>query len=235
MIKQIPNLLTLLNLLSGFAATFMAINGDYENAVFLIMAGMIFDFSDGMAARLLKAYSPLGKDLDSLADIVTFGIAPGAILVSLLVTNGMGHIPSLLAGGIIPAASAFRLAKFNNDDSQKSSFKGMATPASAFVIASLILAAEFSASRTCVMLISTNWFLVMLAFFLAVMMNINMRMFSLKITNLQWKGNEERYLFVLTSLVLLVSLRAASFPLIMAAYIIISVIFSFVRHRDTVS
>src|SRR5512133_164163 len=93
--KHIPNSLTLLNLVSGFIATIFASNGYIEQACFFIMAGMIFDFSDGFAARLLKAYSDIGKDLDSLADVVTFGVAPGAIMLNLLTSGGFSPVPSI--------------------------------------------------------------------------------------------------------------------------------------------
>ncbi|MCU0410404.1 MAG: CDP-alcohol phosphatidyltransferase family protein, partial [Bacteroidales bacterium] len=122
MIKHIPNTITMLNLLSGFAAIIYASQGYIGPAVFLIIAGMVFDFADGMAARLLRAYSDLGKDLDSLADVITFGVAPGAIVFNLLSETGFPVLSSILVAGLIPVASALRLAKFNNDTTQSSSF-----------------------------------------------------------------------------------------------------------------
>jgi CDP-diacylglycerol--serine O-phosphatidyltransferase len=224
MIKQIPNTLTLLNLVAGFAATIYAVKGYNEYAAFCIMAGMLLDFSDGFAARLLKAWSSIGRDLDSLADVVTFGIAPGAVLFSMLVNAGMGTLPAFAVAALLPAASALRLAIFNNDTTQSSSFRGMATPASAFTVISFVLAAEYSDSTVYDSLSASPWFLSLLSLILAVMMLIRTRMFSLKISGLHWKGNEERYIFAASVIILLILFRAAALPLIMAAYIAISFI-----------
>lgn len=224
MIKQIPNTLTLLNLVAGFAATIYAVRGYNEYAAFCIMAGMLLDFSDGFAARLLKAWSSIGRDLDSLADVVTFGIAPGAVLFSMLANTGMATLPAFAVAALLPAASALRLAIFNNDTTQSSSFRGMATPASAFTVISFVLAAKYSDSPVYDSLSASTWFLSLLSLTLAVMMLIRTRMFSLKITGLQWRGNEERYIFAASVIILLVLFRAAALPLIMAAYIAISFI-----------
>ena len=233
--KHVPNFITLLNLLSGFAATVFAIKGYNEYAAFLIIAGSVFDFSDGLAVRLLRSYSDIGKELDSLADVVTFGIAPGAIVLNLLTEGGMGLLPAFFLAGLIPAASALRLAKFNNDPSQSTSFKGLATPASALTVISLVLASEYSKCAIYDTLVASNWFIGALALFLAVMMLVNFRMFSLKFAHLRWSGNEERYILVGVTLVLFVILRLASLPLIMASYILISFIFTTIRRRGASS
>jgi CDP-diacylglycerol--serine O-phosphatidyltransferase len=231
MIKHIPNTLTLLNLIAGFAATIFALKGYNEYAAFAIMAGMLFDFSDGFAARLLKAYSPLGKDLDSLADMVTFGIAPGAIVFNLLSAAGPGTYASFAIAALIPAASALRLARFNNDATQATSFRGLATPASAFTVISIVLASSYTDLALPDTLAGSAWFISLLSAFLAVMMLINMRMFSLKLSHLRWSGNEERYIFALSGLLLLILLGIAAAPLIMAAYIVISLVSGMVRRR----
>lgn len=227
--RHIPNFITLLNLLSGFVAVVLASRGSTTEACFLIMAGMVFDFADGLSARLLKAYSDIGKDLDSLADVVTFGAAPGAILFSLLTSAGLPFVPSLIIAGFVPAASALRLAKFNNDPGQSVSFKGMATPASAFTLVSLVLAAHYSRFSVYDALAGSVWFLTGLSLFLSVMMLINMRMFSLKFSHLKMKGNEERYLFICISLILIVLFGAGSLPPVMAAYILISFLSALLR------
>jgi len=231
MIKHIPNTLTLLNLVAGFAATILAIRGYNEYAAFSIMTGMLLDFSDGFAARLLKAYSPLGKDLDSLADMVTFGIAPGAIILNLLSSTGTGTLASFAIAALIPAASALRLARFNNDTTQATSFRGLATPASAFTVISIVLASSYTDLALPDTLAGSAWFISLLSLFLAVMMLINIRMFSLKLSHLRWSGNEERYIFALSVLLLLVFLGMAAAPLIMAAYIVISIVSGIIRRR----
>jgi CDP-diacylglycerol--serine O-phosphatidyltransferase len=231
MIKHIPNTLTLLNLIAGFAAIIYAIKGYNEYAAFCIMAGMLFDFSDGFAARLLKAYSPLGKNLDSLADMVTFGVAPGAIVLNLLSATGLGTVMAFAVATLIPAASALRLARFNIDTTQTTSFRGLATPASAFTVISVVLASSYTDLYLPDVLLQSAWFISLLALFLAVMMQVNIRMFSLKLSHLRWSGNEERYIFAGSSLLLLIFLKLAAAPLIMAVYIIISFISGMIRRR----
>ena len=235
MIRHIPNTLTLLNLVCGFAATVLALKGYNEYASFCIIAGMVFDFSDGLAARLLKAYSDIGKDLDSLADVVTFGVAPGAIVINLLSAGGMSAIPAFLIAALLPAASALRLAKFNNDETQGTSFRGMATPASAFTVVSVILASVYSDITLFDRMAGSPAVISVLSLFLAVMMLLNVRMFSLKIAHAGWKGNEERYIFAAVSLLFLLFFRLGAMPLIMAAYILISLLFPLFRGRSASS
>lgn len=231
MIRHIPNTLTLLNLVCGFAATVFAIKGYNEYATFCILAGMVLDFSDGFAARLLKAYSDLGKDLDSLADVVTFGVAPGAIILNLLIAGGIPGLPAFGVAALIPAASALRLAKFNNDPGQSVIFRGMATPASAFTVVSVVLASAYTDGRLPDIMAGSPWFISILALFLAIMMLLNVPMFSLKFTSFGWKGNGDRYIFAAVSLLLLIIFRIAALPLIMAAYILISLLFPLIAGR----
>jgi len=229
--KHIPNSLTLLNLVSGFIATSLATRGYIEQACFFIMAGMLLDFSDGFAARLLKAYSDIGRDLDSLADVVTFGVAPGAVIWYLLTGSGVPDLPAVAISSLLPAASALRLAKFNNDTEQSTSFKGMATPASAFTVVALVIASRYTESQIYDTLAGSAWFVGGLSLFLAVMMLLNTRMFSLKFSHLKYRGNEERYIFAIVSLLLLVILGLAALPLIMLSYILISICVRFLPSR----
>jgi CDP-diacylglycerol--serine O-phosphatidyltransferase len=235
MIRHIPNTLTLLNLVFGFAATVLALKGYNEYASFCIIAGMVFDFSDGFAARLLKAYSDIGKDLDSLADVVTFGVAPAAIVHNLLTAGGMNALPAILIAALLPVASALRLAKFNNDETQSTSFRGMATPASAFTVVSVVLASAYSDIRLFDLMTGSPAVISVVSLFLAVMMLLNVRMFSLKIAHTGWRGNEERYIFAGVSLLSLLLFRLGALPVIMAAYIIISLLFSLFRGRGASS
>ncbi len=233
--KYIPNSITLLNLISGFIATIFASKGYIGEACFFIMAGMVFDFADGFSARLLKAYSDIGKELDSLADVITFGVAPGAILFFLLTGNGLQDVPAIILASALPAASALRLAKFNNDTEQSTSFKGMATPASAFTVVAFVIASLYSDYALFDSLLYSGWFVTGLSIFLAVMMLTNLRMFSLKFSHLRFKGNEERYLFAAVSVLLVVLLGLASAPLIMISYILISLIFNTFRRTGTMA
>jgi len=231
--KYIPNSITLLNLVSGFIATIFATRGYIEQACFFIMAGMLLDFSDGFAARLLKAYSDIGRDLDSLADVVTFGVAPGAVIWFLLTGSGVADLPAIAISSLIPAASALRLAKFNNDTEQSTSFKGMATPASAFTVVAFVIASRYTDRQIFDTLAGSAWFAGGLSLFLAVMMLLNTRMFSLKFAHLKYRGNEERYIFAGVSLLLVVILGLAALPLIMLSYILISLIFVVFSHQET--
>lgn len=233
MIRHIPNTLTLLNLVSGFAATIYAIKGYNDYAALCIMAGMILDFSDGFAARLLKAWSDIGKDLDSLADMVTFGVAPGAIVLNLLTSAGLEFVPAFAIAALIPVASALRLAKFNNDTTQSTSFKGLATPGSAFTVVSLVIASEYTDHKIFDTLTGSPLFIGLLSVFLAVMMLINTRMFSLKFSSLGWKGNEERWIFAGVAVLLFIIFRLASLPMIMGSYFVISLLFNLLRRRRT--
>jgi len=149
--KHIPNFITSLNLAAGFIAIIFASNGELVTASWLILAAMIFDFLDGFSARLLNAYSEVGKELDSLADVVSFGVAPGIIIYQLLneslslfspmivSLNGSGFSLVLLIPSVMPVCAALRLAKFNTDPSQAKSFRGLPTPANAlsYIINSL--------------------------------------------------------------------------------------------------
>lgn len=230
MIRNIPNSLTLLNLVSGFIAILLASKGHLEQSCIFIMAGMILDFSDGFAARLLKAYSDIGRDLDSLADVVTFGVAPGTIVWFLLTGNGLAEMPAIAISSLLPAASALRLAKFNNDTEQSTYFKGMATPASAFTLVAFVIASRYTDSQIYDVLLGSAWFVGGLSLFLAMMMLVNARMFSLKFSHIRYKGNEERYIFAGVTLLLVLLLGLAALPLIMLSYILISLLFVAFRH-----
>ena len=155
--KHIPNFITCLNVVSGSVAVILAVKGQLSIAVIFIFAAAIFDFLDGMAARLLKAYSPIGKELDSLADMISFGLAPGMLMMVMLEYSLFGinvradsfasisvwEIICISSSLLIPVASALRLAKFNVDTRQTNSFIGLPTPANAIFIAALALIIEF--------------------------------------------------------------------------------------------
>jgi CDP-diacylglycerol---serine O-phosphatidyltransferase len=236
--KHIPNFITCLNIISGCLAVIFALKGQLTAAVFLILAGAFFDFFDGMAARALKAYSAIGKDLDSLADVITFGLAPGMIMYVLLqdsfaVQNSHMHYSIgqniiLSFSLLIPVFSALRLAKFNNDTRQTSSFIGLPTPANAIFICSLALIHNFGKYNAFDHLILSTETLLFLTFLLSYLLVSEIPMFSLKFKNLRWKDNKIRVIFLILSLILII---AFSFYGI-AATIISFVLLSFLQNLN---
>ena len=197
--NYIPNTITCLNLVSGCVASVMALEGNLMYAVVWIMLAAVFDFFDGFAARLLKAFSPIGKELDSLADVVSFGVAPGMILFVLL----SWLAPTLPLDGlneyipywafVIPAFSGLRLAKFNIDERQTTSFIGLPVPAHALFWSSLGYSIQPLLPQGGVALLVG---LMALALVTSLLLVSEVPMFSLKIKSLAWKGNELRYILV---------------------------------------
>ncbi len=214
----IPNLLTLCNLFCGCMAIYCAfVVGDLRVVFWFVALAAVFDFLDGFAARMLKSFSPIGKELDSLADIVSFGVAPAAAL----------HILYSFAGGwppwgfiifIIALFSALRLAKFNVDENQTEEFIGLNTPANALLITSVCYI--YSDGNIPV---SAEW-LIVGAVVLSVMLILPVRMFSLKFKNFSFGDNKLRYIFLALSVASLAVFRVAAVPVIIAAYVIVSLI-----------
>ena len=218
MMKHVPNFITCLNLFAGCLACVAAFNGNYLAAAIFIYMAAVFDFLDGMAARMLHAYSPIGKELDSLADVVSFGVAPGMILYSLLKNYepiSYGFIAFFAF--LIPVFAALRLAKFNVDTRQSESFLGLAVPANAIFFASFVM--NFQA-------IPNIWSLALLLSLIAVfcfLMLSEIPMFSLKFKNLNWQDNQLRFVFLILSATLLAIFRLQAVHLIIVLYIILSV------------
>lgn len=225
-VRHIPNTVTCLNLFSGCIACVMAFEGNYKLAAAFIILGAIFDFFDGMLARLLHAYSPIGKDLDSLADDISFGIAPALIVFSLFKEV---HYPEFLIGVkdyipygafLIAIFSALRLAKFNIDTRQTSSFIGLPTPANALFWASLTVGCYS-------FLTSTQFnalYLMILVMLFSGLLVAEIPMFSLKFKNLSWKENKIRFIFLFVCILLLISLNTAGFAACIAWYILLSLL-----------
>jgi len=219
---HIPNLITALNIVCGCFAVFFGfkaiISGDFALPFYFIIVAAVFDFLDGMAARLLNAYSEMGKQLDSLADMISFGLAPGAVVVALIGCTEV-NVPDWLPfiGFIIPVFSALRLAKFNIDERQTTSFLGLPTPANALFLGGL----AYSYS---VFFIEHPYWLISIALIFSVLLISNIPMFSLKFKNLKFKGNEIRYLFLLCTVLLAIFLMNNALPAIILAYILISVV-----------
>ncbi len=228
--SAIPNLLTLSNLLSGCIATIFVFDHHLEWASLAVLTGMAFDFFDGLAARTLKVEGPLGKELDSLADVVTFGVVPGLIMyklieMSLVSLPSENSTTSLLpyVGFLITLGSAFRLAKFNVLPSQVD-FIGLPTPANAILIVSLPLIMTYQGSDEMNTLILNPAFLVGLVIFSAVIMNLPVRIMSMKFNITNWKEMSPQIILVILSLVFLITLKFAALPLIIFTHVLISIV-----------
>lgn len=223
--KHIPNTITCCNLVSGCIATTFAFAGNPKMAMFWIIMGAVFDFFDGMVARLLKVSSPIGKELDSLADDVTFGVAPSAIVFSELFTLQYPVLQGLqtyipYCAFLIAAFSALRLAKFNLDNRQTTSFIGLPTPANALFWGSFIIGGHtfIESFRWGVPLILI---MICLSCYLLV---AEFPMFALKFKKWSWKGNEVKYIFILSCIPMLLFLGYSAFSAIIAWYVILSAI-----------
>lgn len=221
--KHIPNAITCCNLISGCIATLFAFQGDYPMATAFIVLGAVFDFFDGMTARLLGVSSPIGKELDSLADVITFGFAPSAMIFTLISANctcdTTGNIGYFLpyTAFLMAAFSALRLAKFNLDERQSMGFIGLPTPANALFWTSLILASEDMS------IAYLPWICLALILLSCWLLICEIPMFALKFKSFAWKGNKLRYAFLIVSAILLVFFRWAAFSIIVPLYIILSV------------
>jgi CDP-diacylglycerol--serine O-phosphatidyltransferase len=232
-VKHIPNFITSLNLVSGFVAIIFVLNGDLITASFLILSAMVFDFLDGFAARALKAYSEVGKELDSLADLVSFGVAPGLIIYRLLF-SASGQSTTLLSSGsiiyylvliipaIMPVCAALRLAVFNLDTTQTTTFKGLPTPANALAVITLVLGGYYSGSAFLATFMTSSVSLIILSLTLSVLMITRIPLLSLKFRNLKIKGNEGRYILIVLSAVMVAVFGIGSIPGIIPVYIIVS-------------
>jgi CDP-diacylglycerol--serine O-phosphatidyltransferase len=234
-IKQIPNFITSLNLAAGSLAVIFAIDGHLIWAGIFICVAAVFDFIDGFAARLLKAYSEIGKQLDSLADLVSFGLAPGAILFTLLEfslfeNNRPIHLIAaswdqwiiLFSALLMPVLGAIRLAKFNTLPDEPF-FRGLPIPSNGLFWASMGLMLEVPKYPELFQHVFSTRILLLLGLFTSGMMVITLPMFSLKIKNLKWKDNWYRYLFLLVALVLLVTLNVYGLALTILVYIFLNI------------
>lgn len=222
--NHIPNAVTCLNLFSGCLAITQIFAGHLETAAYLVGLAAAFDFADGLLARALHASSPIGKDLDSLADMVSFGVVPGAILFDLL-TQASANIPAWLpyAGFIVTVFSALRLAKFNNDTRQTTSFIGLPTPACTLVVASLpLILAHDSFHITSFIL--NPWVLLGLTVLLSGLLVAEIPLFALKFKNLRWQDNSTQFIFLLLTVALLIGLQATAIPLVVLLYVLLSVV-----------
>ena len=224
---NIPNIITCLNLISGCIATFWAFQGDYRMALLFIIIGAVFDFFDGMVARLLHVSSPIGKELDSLADDITFGFAPSAIIFSYLnescaaANSTLCTLHSILpfVAFILAAFSALRLAKFNLDERQALGFIGLPTPANALFWGALIGGLQ----GYDIHFEGIEWCIIAGVFISSYLLISEIPMFALKFKTWGWKGNEIKYIFLLTCIPMLF-LGIFGLAAIIAWYVILSAV-----------
>ena len=229
--RHFPNLLTLLNLLSGCMAIVAISGGELIQASWWIILAASLDLLDGLFARMLDVTSDIGKQLDSLADVVSFGVAPGFMLFTLLSNAFESFYPGneafqyfSYAGFIIPAFSALRLAKFNIATDQKFDFKGLPTPVTALFILSIPI------TINCDMvvipwlndLLNNPWLLVGLAILLSALMVSPLNLFSMKFRSIYWRYNRGRFILLLSALLGFFFIRFASVPFIIILYIVLS-------------
>ena len=219
--KHIPNTITCCNLISGCIATVCALYVQTELALLWIIIGAVFDFFDGMSARWLSVSSPIGKELDSLADVVTFGVAPSAMVFAFLSAHVPPSVPAFLAllAFVMAAFSALRLAKFNLDERQTTSFIGLPTPANALFWGSLFVGYGDWLSQTPY----AFWIVLVLVLVFSCLLVAELPLFALKFKHWGLKGNEVKYLFLLTSLLLLL-MGVRGLPIVIVWYVVLSVV-----------
>ena len=222
--KHIPNTITCCNLISGCIATVHAFYGHQDMALLFILIGAGFDFFDGMTARLLHVSSPIGKELDSLADDITFGVAPSVMIFTMLSQLDYPSFIEPIAkylpyfAFVVAAFSALRLAKFNLDERQATSFIGLPTPANALFWGSLNVGAEKQ-------LINSSYALPFILILICIscwILIAEIPMFALKFKQWGWKGNQVKYLFILTCIPILLVFGISGFAIIIAWYVILS-------------
>jgi CDP-diacylglycerol---serine O-phosphatidyltransferase len=231
--KQIPNMITGFNLVSGCISIVLSFSHQYEWAIIAIFMAAVFDFFDGFAARLLKVSSPIGVEMDSLADVVSFGVSPAMILFCYMiemttqqgVSGWQSYLPYFVF--IVPMFSAFRLAKFNLDTRQTESFLGLPTPANAMFLSTLVILPESWG------FIHNSYTLLVIAIITSLLLVSEIPLFSPKIKNLSWKDNKIKFIFLAGALVIMGFLTVISIPFVILWYIILSVINNLIEPKTS--
>ncbi|MFA0962380.1 CDP-diacylglycerol--serine O-phosphatidyltransferase [Roseivirga sp. BDSF3-8] len=218
--KHIPNILTCANLFSGCVGIVQVLNGQPEWAAYMVWLAAVFDFLDGFVARMLKVQSPIGKELDSLADNVTFGVLPATLVFYLLSQNAVPfeHLP--YAGFMLSVFAALRLAKFNTDTRQSDSFIGVPTPAMALFVTSLPLVLADTGYDW----ITSNWFLLAVTVVFSLLMVAELNLLALKFKDFTFKNNRLRFILIGLSGAMLFILGITAVPLIIILYVTLSLI-----------
>lgn len=214
--KHIPNFITCLNLLSGCIGILLVLKGDYLSAFYCVIASGIFDFFDGFVARILHVKSLIGKELDSLADVISFGLQP-AMLMYMLLKDVTTHAYLPYVGFLIAIFSALRLAKFNIDERQMSDFIGVNTPMNTFLIFSIPFIGEIYPN-----LIYSTYTLIAISVITSLLLVSELKLFSMKLSSLAWSDNKFKYIFLLTSLLLILIFKLIAVPVIFILYLVFS-------------
>ena len=229
--KYIPNTITLINLFCGCCAIISILSEDFITAFWWFFCGGLADYSDGMVARVLNVKSELGKELDSLADMVTFGVVPGVIvyqLLSMQIPGGAaaeGVFSLAHVGFLLPVFAGLRLARFNLDERQTSDFIGLPTPSCSLFFVGIMLIYEFDSFGIGGYLVQPQ-VLIPLVLLFSYLMHAEINLFSFKFKGFQYKGNEIRFIFAGVAIILLFLLREAAFSVGVLSYIIIAIFFN---------
>lgn len=226
--NHIPNAITLLNIFVGVVGIIFVLDGDLLSGAYFVLLAAFFDFLDGFVARLLRVQGELGKQLDSLADVVSFGVLPGVMLFSLAKDNAsLSLIPYLTL--IIPMLSAYRLAKFNLDTRQSDQFIGLPTPANALLISTLPhLILSYPSMG---IWIQNSVVLAALAWILGILLIAEIPLIAMKFQNFKIQGNEFRFILLLTALTLFSFFGLAGVPFIILVYIILSIVSNMTKQK----
>lgn len=218
--NHVPNTITCANLFSGCIGITFAFRGDLQIAAYFVILSGIFDFFDGMVARLLNAHSAIGKDLDSLADVVSFGVLPGVIMFQLLKVSDYTSFYLPYLGFLITVFSALRLAKFNNDERQTEDFIGLNTPMNTFFICSLpFIAIDYPS------VIGSTLLLIGIIAITCYLLVSEFKLFSLKFKSLGWAENRLKFIFLICSLSLIIALQFVAIPFVLLLYLIFSSVY----------
>ncbi|MBC7915487.1 MAG: CDP-diacylglycerol--serine O-phosphatidyltransferase [Pyrinomonadaceae bacterium] len=224
--KHIPNAITCLNLLSGCIGLVMAFNDNLIFASYAIVIAALLDFFDGFIARILNAYSAIGKELDSLADMISFGVLPSVIVYQLfLEAPQLGMLSMYLnySAFLIAIFSALRLAKFNIDTRQEENFLGLPTPANALLIASLpfIISGESLFLRDYIL---NAFFLFIFSLGMGILLVMEIPLMSLKFKSLNFNENLYRYILIILGAVLILIFKFVAVPVVIFLYILLSIV-----------
>jgi len=239
-VRQLPNVITLLNLVAGCLSIVSAFEGNLQLAGLLIIIAGILDFFDGFTARLIGAYSPLGKELDSLSDVVSFGVAPSMILYHLLKNSlGLDASEGLLTGHLILAVpfilaafSSLRLGIFNLDQRQTSSFIGLATPPSAFFTIGIVFGLNSEWSSIFEYFASSTTLLILIIIIQSALLVCELPMFSLKLKSIKFSVAYKQIFLIIGTIILIIIFRKASLSFIILWYIFLSTFFWILEGED---